>query len=143
MIKTAELGDYLRNPPIIKGVSTDAAYHEGLKAQLYVYGFKEGYWPVLEATPEGFDKRRRIDCVFCDKKTKKIIVAIELDRYIKKRSLEKLISLDSSIQKIIVSYGRRNNAYYKARQRTKDLRYKNDIEILRLKLYFPRGRGTA
>jgi hypothetical protein len=130
-----DLKTYLRTPPVVKHVATDSSYHEGLKAQLYVFGFKNGYYPVLNAL--------KLDCVLCDK-LGAIKVAIALDRYPTKRSVTDLKALPKEVEKILITYGGRSNSYIKAMLRREHELTEQELDgvtIVRLKLFRPELYG--
>ncbi len=108
------LGEHLRKVYTDDLYSSRRSIHEGLKAQLYVTGYRAGLKPILEArVKDGF-----IDCLLLDGKGN-TVVAIEVDHGIKKKSIKKLNSLSQDVEKILVSYCADKFTYYRAKTRRK------------------------
>lgn len=103
-----KLGKYVRQPVCVTGFSSRLSIHEAIKAQLYVLGYRLHYLPILEATTDT-TTLNRIDCIYV--KNIAIICAIEIDYSIKRKSIDKLLKLSPGVEKIIISYGRRESAW--------------------------------
>ena len=119
-----ELRKYLRAPPVVIGYLSRQSKHEGIKAQLYVLGYRLHYLPVLEATANDNQDRTRIDCLFL--KDGKPVCGIEVDYSIKAASIRKLLQLDADVEKIIVSYGREaalSKAVYRHKAHLRDIKH--------------------
>jgi hypothetical protein len=99
-----ELGQYLRIPYYSPDYSSRNSRHEALKAQLYVLGFRLGYRPVLESRIKFDGKHCCVDCLFVTTQGA-AVCGIEIDRGAKDKSLAKLRSLPSGVEKIILSFG--------------------------------------
>jgi hypothetical protein len=137
-----ELKEYLRTPPVVKKVATELSYHEGLKAQLYIFGFKHGYYPVLEASPTEIGTKK-ISCAFCTKEGQ-VVIAIELNKYPRKESVIKLRMLPGATERIVVAYGGRKNSYVKAMLRREGELTEEEMKgvtVIRLKLFRPELYG--
>jgi len=108
-----KLGSYLRKVYVDGFYSSRISIHEGIKAQVYVLGYRELLHPILEADV----KIGRIDCIFLKGDTP--VCAIEVDNSIKQKSIEKLKSLPESTEKIIIAYCSSDSTYNKALSRHK------------------------
>lgn len=119
-----KLDSYLREVYTDELYTSRISIHEALKAQLYVFGFREKLLPILEADV----KIGRIDCLLL--RGKKPICAIEIDYSIKQRSIEKLRLLPRDTEKIILSYCSANSTYRRALSR-----HKGDLDDIRIFRY--------
>ncbi len=111
-----EIVSYLRNVYLFERYSTRLSLHEGVKAQLYVLGFKLHLQPIMEARV-GIGMKR-VDCLFLDKENNPVC-AIEIDGSIKLNSIKKLRSLPDAVEKIVISTGKlgaHQKAYYRNKQ---------------------------
>ena len=114
----------LRSPPIIIGYLSRQSTHEGIKAQLYVLGYRLHFVPILEANGNNNQDRTRIDCLFI--KDGHPICGIEVDYSIKAASIRKLLQLGADVEKIIISYGRQaacSKAVYRHRSHLQDIKH--------------------
>lgn len=100
-----KLGDYLRRPYYNPSFSSRQSGHEAVKSQLYVLAFKLGYRPILEAKVSGSPRNGRIDCVFVDALTRRVVCAFEVDGAVREKSLVKMLSLGEDVEKIVISFG--------------------------------------
>ena len=100
-----KLGDYLRRPYYNPSFSSRHSGHEAVKSQLYVLAFKLGYRPILEAKVSGSSRNGRIDCVFVDTSTSRVVCAFEVDGSVRVKSLVKMLSLGDTVEKIVISFG--------------------------------------
>ena len=98
------LRNHIRVPVWKPNYSSKLSTHEAVKAQLYVLGYRLHLTPILEANGNNNKDRTRIDCLFL--KDEQLVCGIEVDYSIKKRSIQKLSQLGSSVEKIIISYGK-------------------------------------
>lgn len=117
------LREYLRTPVWVPGYATKLTTHEGIKAQLYILGFRLHLVPILEGNGNNGQDRTRIDCLLL--KDRKAICAIEIDYSIKGASIRKLHSLGLGVEKIIISYGKqaaREKAIYRHKEHLRDIK---------------------